>query len=107
MALAADGKVYAFGNNQIGALGDSTTIAKNTPVLVLKGAYSGATYLGDHPSNPITHIFSGIYHSHAIAADGILYSFGNNTNGQMGDGSTTNRLVPIKTLKGAYPGTTF
>ena len=53
LALAADGKVYTVGMNNIGQLGDSTTISKNTAISVLKGAYDGSTYLGDNPANPI------------------------------------------------------
>lgn len=47
LAIAADGQVYGFGRNNLGQLGDNTTTTRTSPVKVVKGAYSGMTYLGD------------------------------------------------------------
>jgi len=106
IALAADGTVYSFGENGVGELGDNTTTKRNIPVKVLKGAYSGTTNLGDNTANPIVAVVAGYYHSIALAADGTVYSFGWNANGQLGDNTTTQRNIPVKVLKGAYSGTT-
>ncbi|MSQ79862.1 MAG: T9SS type A sorting domain-containing protein, partial [Flavobacteriaceae bacterium] len=107
IALAADGSVYAFGWNNYGQLGDNTTTNRATPIQVLKGAYSGTTYLGDNANNPIISVAAGWYHNIALAADGSVYTFGYNAQGQLGDNTTTNRATPIKVLKGAYSGTTY
>ena len=107
LALAADGAVYSFGSNTYGQLGDNTTTDRYTPVRVLKGAYNGTTYLGDNPNNPIISVSGGSYSSILLAADGTVYSFGWNVNGQLGDNTTTNRYTPIRVLKGAYNGTTY
>ncbi|MBK7958376.1 MAG: hypothetical protein IPK03_09805 [Bacteroidetes bacterium] len=96
LALAADGSVYAFGFNSNGQLGDGTTIIRNTPIRVLKGAYTGTTYLGDNATNPIIGITCGVWHSTVHAADGTVFSFGYNNNGQLGDGTMTNRTLSCK-----------
>jgi alpha-tubulin suppressor-like RCC1 family protein len=107
LAIAADGTVYAFGYNNTAQLGDNTTTDKHTPIKVLKGAYSGTTYLGDNANNPIISVSGGTYHSMALAADGSMYAFGNNNHGQLGDNTTNQRNTAIKVLKGAYSGTTY
>jgi alpha-tubulin suppressor-like RCC1 family protein len=107
VVLAADGTVYTFGENTYGQLGDNTTIQRNIPIKVLKGIYNGTTNLGDNLSNPIISVSSGTFHSTALAADGTIYTFGQNTYGQLGDNTTNNRTLPVKVLKGTYSGTTF
>jgi alpha-tubulin suppressor-like RCC1 family protein len=106
-ALAADGTVYTWGNNDNGRLGDNSIIQKETPVRVLKGAYIGTTYLGDDGNNKIIAVALGGSHSIALAEDGTVYTWGNNSNGQLGDNSTTQRETPVKVLKGDYSGTTY
>jgi len=108
IALAADGTVYSWGWNNCGQLGNNSTTQSNIPVKVLKGAYSGTTYLGDDSNNKITAVASATYQCIALAADGTVYSWGLNDYGQLGDGTEdTNRLTPVKVLKGAYSGTTY
>jgi len=106
-ALAGDGTVYAWGNNQFGQVGDNTTSNKNIPKKVLKGEYSGTTYLGDDTGNKIVDIEMGSYHSIALAADGTVYTWGYGNQGQLGNNSTTNTSTPVKVLKGDYSGTTY
>jgi len=109
IALAEDGTVYSWGRNWAGQLGDNTTSQRNTPVKVLKGAYSeGTTYLGDNGSNPIIAVVLGKDHSIALTEDGTVYTWGYNNRGQLGDNTTTQRETPVKVLKGAYSeGTTY
>jgi alpha-tubulin suppressor-like RCC1 family protein len=107
MALAADGTIYNWGRNDAGQLGDSTTTERGVPVRVLKGAYSGTTYLGDNTSNPIIQINAGYIHASALAADGTVFSWGQNTSGQFGDSTLTNSYIPVQAVKGNYSGTTY
>jgi alpha-tubulin suppressor-like RCC1 family protein len=105
--IGSDGLLYTFGSNDFGQLGDSNTTSTTTPHKVLKGAYNGTTYLGDNPANPIVAVAGAGRFTLVLAADGIVYTFGRNNYGQLGDNTTTNRLLPVKALKGNYSGTTY
>ena len=77
------GRVMAFGYNNYGQLGDGSTTNRNSPVTV------GA--LGSDNAQ----LVAGYYHSLVLKADGRVMAFGYNTNGQLGDGSTTQRNSPV------------
>ena len=83
LAVTNDG-IYAWGGNAGGQLGDGTRINRFAPVKVALPKW-----------NPIaTAVAGGGYHSIAITDDGV-YTWGNNTFGQLGDGSTQDRLAPV------------
>ena len=107
LALDNSGVVYSWGYNNYNQLGDNTTTRRTSPVKVVKGAYSGTTYIGDDSSNKITAISGGNNWGGALGADGMVYLWGRNNHGQLADGTTTNRGAPVKALKGEYSGTTF
>ena len=86
MALLADGRVYAWGLNADGQLGDGTTTNRLTAVQV---ALSDGT-----PLSHVIAISGGAGHSLALTDAGQVYAWGSNVSGQLGDGSTTNRLNP-------------
>ncbi len=54
-------------------------------------------------SPDIEMVSSGDNHSCAIASDNWAYCWGLNTNGQLGDNSTTNRETPVAIDRGAIP----
>ncbi|NKY22055.1 InlB B-repeat-containing protein [Cellulomonas denverensis] len=85
-ALTSDGEVYAWGDNAYGQLGDGTTTDRSVPVLV-----------STPPGVTFTAITSGAYTAHALATDGSVYSWGQGLYGQVGDGTTTSRPVPVLT----------
>lgn len=98
-ALAlADGKVYAWGQNSSGKLGDGTITTKAAPV---------ATVPGFIPSTvKITAVATGGTHSLALGDDGRVYAWGSNVSGQLGNDSTaTSSLAPVATVPGAIPST--
>jgi hypothetical protein len=86
LALDDHGNVYSWGYNGQGQLGIGSTTSQPVPVAVTGGALAGKT---------ITKIFAAYRTSFAIDEDGILYAWGANARGQLGDGSTTNRTSPI------------
>jgi len=99
LALKSDGtRVYAWGYNYYGQLGDNTTTNRYTPIEV-KGI-GGNGYLGDGTNGgPISAIAVGYYHSLALKSDGTrVYAWGRNNSGQLGDNTTTNRYTPIEVL---------
>jgi len=83
LALSQDGKVWAWGWNEFGQLGDGTTIERHSPVRV-----TGLP--------PIVALAAGFGHSLALARDGTLWAWGWNGFGQIGDGTTTNWYSPIR-----------
>jgi len=89
LALLADGTVLAWGANGKGELGDGTTAARKTPVAV-----SGPNAAGS--LTDIIAISAGTRYSLALKADGTVWSWGRNDNGQLGDGTTTDRHTPAK-----------
>jgi len=84
-ALKSDGTMLAWGNNSFGQLGDGTTTQRTAPVQV--------TGLG--PGSGVVAISTGA-HSMALKSDGTVLAWGANANGQVGDGTTTNRSVPVQ-----------
>ncbi len=84
-----------WGNNDFGQLGDGTTEGRLEPVVVAGGLRFAAAAAGEK-------------HSCAILTDSMLqgawlgpvYCWGDNTFGQVGDGTTTRRLTPTPVLGG-------
>lgn len=89
-AIDSDSQAYCWGLNTNGQLGDNSIIQRNTPVAVNTANGTSALY-----GKTIKSIASGGSHSCAIASDDAVYCWGLNTNGQLGDSSTTQRLAPV------------
>ena len=82
----ANGQVYAWGYNAYGQLGNNSTTNSSVPVAVTAtGALNGLS---------VTAIAAGGYHSLALA-NGHVYAWGDNANGELGNNSTTNSSVPV------------
>ncbi|MCX7570447.1 hypothetical protein OS242_10785 [Tumebacillus sp. DT12] len=52
------------------------------------------------PSVSLAKRSDGDYHSMWLKEDGTLHAFGLNSNGQLGDGTRTNRLYPVQVMSG-------
>ena len=81
-ALRLDGSAYCWGRNNVGQVGDGTTVDKTTPAQVL-GGHKFVQITAEH------------YHTCGLRSDGAVYCWGENTNGKLGDGTTTNRSSPV------------
>src|SRR5471032_1691785 len=90
VARKADGTLLSWGSNQWGQLGDGTNIDRLSPVQVQVTAPTSGTV------SPWTVIAAGEYHTVALRADGSLWAWGYNQNGQLGDGTLTPRNVPTR-----------
>jgi alpha-tubulin suppressor-like RCC1 family protein len=88
LALKADGTVWAWGRNNKGQLGDGTTTESNLPVQVQDGLLNANL-------SEVTRIAAGYDSSVAVKADGIVYAWGNNSYGELGDGTNTNHQVAM------------
>lgn len=87
MALTADGRVFTWGWGVHGQLGHGNTDKRNTPTLV-------TSLLGIF----IKHISAGHAHSLALSDEGIVYAFGCNVFGQLGNSNNIKSSIPIKVL---------
>ncbi len=86
-ALTAGGGVKCWGGNYYGQLGDGTTTDRSTPVAV-SGLASGVLALTAGGSS-----YAG--HTCALMTGGGVKCWGDNGFGQLGDGTTTNRVTPV------------
>lgn len=96
-AIASNDKVYCWGNNASGQLGDGTTTRRTSPILV-SGVLAGLTINSISVGNDATCV---------IASDGKAYCWGANTYSQI-DTTTSNKTTPTEiNTTGALTGLTF
>ena len=89
-----DGTLWAMGSNLRGQLGDGTTDDHNTPQHVPGTGVPGV------PASNVTAVATGQLHSAFLRTDGSLWVMGDNTHGQLGDGSNNAQSVPIQVAIG-------
>ena len=84
------GKLYTWGSNESGQLGDGTTENRDVPICI-------SDLDNDLKGKNIVDIYKSDYGDAIIARDseGKLYTWGSNEYGQLGDGTTEDRKVPI------------
>lgn len=86
-ALTTAGGVLCWGYNFTGQVGDGTNNNIRRAPVHVSGLGSGITFIAAN----------GMFHGHtcALSALGALKCWGDNAGGQLGDGTTTDGLVPI------------
>ena len=97
MALDKKGNVYTWGLNNVGQLGNNTNTNSNAPVRV-SGGLAYTVYLGD-----VIQIAAGgdwVNGTNDFAVvlrkDGSVMTWGQNSNGQLGNKSYTSSLTPVR-----------
>jgi alpha-tubulin suppressor-like RCC1 family protein len=88
IAIKTDGTLWTWGLNSSGQLGVNNTTRRNTPVTTLLGGTNWKS------------LIKGYNVSGAIKTDGTLWTWGLNSQGQLGVNNTTTRSTPVTTLLG-------
>jgi len=79
-------ELYAWGYNTLGKLGDGTTVNKCSPVREFCSATDWC------------YVSAGYCHSAAVKTSGELWSWGYNSNCQLGDNTGTDRCSPVREI---------
>jgi alpha-tubulin suppressor-like RCC1 family protein len=85
VALKSDGSLWAWGANGSGQLGIGSTTSAMTPT-----EQTGTTITN------WTAVAAGSDFTVAIASDGTLWAWGDDTNSRLGDGGTANQTSPVQ-----------
>ena len=86
-AITPDNRVYCWGRNSSGQLGDGTSTRRLLPVAVM-GALR------------FRQVSTGVSHTCGVTMGDLAYCWGNNPFGQLGEGTTTRRMTPTKVMGG-------
>lgn len=84
-ALTKSGKVFAWGDNGYGQLGNGSTTSSSTPVAVT----------GPLAAKVVIQLSAGGHHVLALTSDGEVFAWGEGTTGQLGNNSTTSSSTPV------------
>jgi alpha-tubulin suppressor-like RCC1 family protein len=98
VALRDDGinsELFVWGLGTAGRLGNANTTNRSTPITT----FAGGTNWADVEQILYT-LSSGTNNSAALKADGTLWTWGGNIDGELGNASTTNVSTPLTTFAG-------
>ena len=84
MAVDTEGRLWAWGDNSQGQLGDGTLVSRRSPIQILDN---------------VSIVSAGDRYTFAIRTDGSLWAWGQNDRGQLGDGTSINRREPVKIME--------
>lgn len=87
-ALSSEGRMFIWGDNKDGHLGDGTTINRIKPMDITDRFNLGT-------SETIESIGLSWTHAGALTSEGRLFTWGSNSNGQLGDNTNTDRMFPL------------
>jgi alpha-tubulin suppressor-like RCC1 family protein len=105
IALCSDGTLAAWGKNDYGQLGINSVVSPQ-PLPVLVNTTQGISAL--YGKSVIAIAASSAYSCLALCSDGTIASWGRNSQGQLGNGSTNDSTVPVavRTTGSALSGKT-
>jgi YD repeat-containing protein len=88
LALRTNGTAWAWGRNANGNLGDDTTTSRSSPVSVVGGFTDWCQ------------VSAGTCHNLAVRTNGTAWAWGGNSQGRLGDDTTTDRSSPVSVVGG-------
>jgi alpha-tubulin suppressor-like RCC1 family protein len=86
LGLRSNGTVWSWGDNSQGRLGDNSTIRRSSPVSVVGGFTDWCQ------------VSAGSNHSLGVRTNGTVWSWGSNSQGQLGNDSTIDRSSPVSVV---------
>jgi len=86
-ALSSQNRLFSWGNNGWGQLGNGTVIAHTSPLDI-------TSFFNLETGEIIIDVFPSLMHSFVITSSRV-FSWGNNGHGQLGDNSITYRTSPV------------
>ncbi|UHO39641.1 T9SS type A sorting domain-containing protein [Chryseobacterium capnotolerans] len=87
LAIKTNGTLWGWGSNAYGRLGDGNSSVTSTVVSIPTQIGTAADWKS---------VSAGYYHSIGLKTDGTLWAWGDNFEGQLGDGTKTLRSIPIQ-----------
>jgi uncharacterized protein YjdB len=96
------GRVWCWGANEHGQVGDGTLSDRSTPTLVeLDEPLGRPEAPGDDPARRTAELLvMGDEHACALGADGATWCWGDGNNAQLGDGAGVDRRTPVRVSGG-------
>jgi alpha-tubulin suppressor-like RCC1 family protein len=88
LGVRSNGLAWSWGRNNSGQLADYTTVYRSSPVSLIGGITDWVQ------------VAAGGYHSLGLRANGTARSWGNNSEGRLGDGTMTNRSNTVAVAGG-------
>lgn len=89
VVLLADATVVSFGSNIEAQLGNGSCGFRTAPQLIRNTDDSGSL-------SRVSMVSAGVDHNLALDADGIVWAWGSNGDGRVGDNTAEMRLLPVK-----------
>jgi alpha-tubulin suppressor-like RCC1 family protein len=88
LGITESGVLYAWGNNSFGELGDNTITSRSSPITPLGGITNWSQ------------VSAGTSHSLGLTDTGVLYAWGRNDSGQLGNNTNISRSSPVTVVGG-------
>ena len=85
-AIRTDGYLFTWGQNSNGQLGNGTTVDNGSPAQIGSSSWTAVAAGGTGP----------FAQTAAIRSDGMLFAWGLNGSGQLGDGTATSKASPVQ-----------